>query len=102
MCKVIKVSKSGFYYWMKRQRKQDTSRERYLYIRILEAYEQSKGRYGSPRIYKALKSWGVMCYENQIAKIMQRHDLKAQNHFLKQLKMNWFIGIISRQEQKQN
>ena len=79
MCKVIKVSKSGFYYWMKRQREPVTSRERYLYIRILEAYEQSKGRYGSPRIYKTLKSWGVICYENQIAKIMQKHGLKARS-----------------------
>lgn len=78
MCEVIKVSKSGFYYWMKRQRKPVASRERYLYFRILEAYDQSKGRYGSPRIYKTLRSWGVMCYENQIANIMRKNGLKAK------------------------
>lgn len=79
MCEVIKVSKSGFYHWMKRQRNPITRREKYLYLRILEAYEQNKGRYGSPRIYKTLRSWGVMCYENQIANIMHKYGLKAKS-----------------------
>ena len=78
MCEVIKVSKSGFYKWMKRQREPVTGRERYLYIRILEAFEQSKKTYGSRRIYRTLKSWNVMCYENQVAKIMRINGIKPK------------------------
>ena len=78
MCKVIKVSKSGFYYWMKRQREPVTKRERYLYIRILEAFEQSKKTYGSRRVYQELRSWNVKCYENQIAKIMRFYGIKPK------------------------
>lgn len=75
MCNVIEVSKSGFYKWMKHQRNPLTARERYLYIRILEAFEQSKKTYGSRRIYWKLKAWGVMCYKNQVAKIMRINGL---------------------------
>jgi len=78
MCKVIKVSKSGFYKLMKHQREPVTGRERYLYMRILEAFEQSKKTYGSRRIYRMLKFWGVMCYENQVAKIMRINGIKPK------------------------
>ena len=78
MCQVIKVSKSGFYYWMKRQRTPISARERYLYVRILEAFEQSKRTYGSRRIYWKLRSWGVICYKNQIADIMRVNGLKPK------------------------
>ena len=78
MCEVIKVSKSGFYKWMKHQREPLTVRERYLHIRILEAFEQSKKTYGSRRIFKTLRSWGVMCYENQVAKIMRINGIKPK------------------------
>jgi len=63
---------------MKRQRKPITNREKYLYIRILEVFEQSKKTYGSRRIYKALRNWGVMCYKNQVAKLMRIYGLKPK------------------------
>ena len=78
MCEVIQVSKSGFYHWMKRQREPVTRRERYLYVRILEAFEQSGNRYGSRRIYRTLRSWGVICYENQVANIMRVNEIKPK------------------------
>lgn len=78
MCEVIKVSKSGFYKWMKRQREPLTKKEWHLYIRILEAFAQSKKTYGSRRIYRTLRSWGVMCYENQVAKIMRINGIKPK------------------------
>jgi putative transposase len=78
MCRVIEVSKSGFYRWMKRQRVHDPPYERYLLIRIKEAFEQSKRTYGSRRITLKLKSQGVICYKNQIARIMKKYGIKAK------------------------
>lgn len=63
---------------MKRQREPISQRERYLYIRILEAFEQSKKTYGSRRIYRKLRSWNIICYQNQIAKIMQKFGLQPK------------------------
>lgn len=78
MCRVISVSKSGFYRWMKVQRGQSKHRENYLLIRIKEIYEQNKGVYGSRRITAALRQSGVICYLNQVSKIMQKHGIKAK------------------------
>lgn len=78
MCRVIGVSKSGFYYWMKRQWEPVKPRERYLLIRIKEAFEQSKRTYGYRRIYERLISWGVICYKNQIRKIMKINSIRPR------------------------
>ena len=78
MCKVIEASRSGFYRWMKKQRGYVRPYDRYLLIRIMEAYQQSNGTYGSRRIYKQLKRCGVRCYLNQIEKIMKDNGIKAK------------------------
>jgi putative transposase len=78
MCKVIEASRSGFYRWMKKQRGYIRPYDRYLLIRIKEAYQQSNGTYGSRRIYKQLKRCGVHCYLNQIEKIMKDNGIKAK------------------------
>lgn len=78
MCDVIRANKSGFYRWMKIQFGHESPYERYLLIRVKEAYEQSKGVYGSRRITRTLKSWGIICYLNQITKIMKKNGIKAK------------------------
>lgn len=78
MCRVIGISKSGFYRWMKKQRDYDPPYERYLLIRIKEIYEQSHRTYGSRRITWKLRSQGVICYKNQIARIMKKNGIKAK------------------------
>lgn len=78
MCRVIEVSKSGFYRWMKQQRQPESPYERYLLIRIKEAFEQSNRTYGSRRIFWELISWDVKCYKNQIVRIMKKHGIKAK------------------------
>ena len=72
-------------------------RKIFVYIRILEAYEQNKVRYGSPRIYRTLRSWGVICYKNQVATnigyillmvICRRLTMKGRNY------LNFFVQNI--------
>ena len=78
MCRVISCSPSGFYRWIKARRGQVPPYERYLLIRILEVFQQSKETYGYRRVFKRLRAISVKCYEKQIAKIMQRNGLKAK------------------------
>lgn len=78
MCKVLDASRSGFYRWMKKQWSLGKRYERYLLIRIKEAYHMYKGVYGSRRITRTLKSWGINCYLNQISKIMMENGIKAK------------------------
>ena len=78
MCRVIGISKSGFYRWLKTQRDHVRPYERYLLIRIREIYESSRRIYGSRKITRALRLQGVICYKNQIARIMKKHSIKAK------------------------
>ena len=54
-CKVLKVSRSGYYKWLMRplsSRKIETER---LWIKIKQMWEKSRKTYGAPRIHAELK-----------------------------------------------
>jgi putative transposase len=72
------VSKSGYYAWVKRPASTLTKRRRYLAKCITRIFENSKGRYGSPKVYQALLRKGVRCSENTVARIMRTEGLKAR------------------------
>lgn len=77
MCQALNVHRSGFYAWLKQPesaREQDNQR---LLKCIKEAYTESGGVYGSPRITHELRRQGEVCSENRIAKLMKQHKLKA-------------------------
>ena len=78
MCKVLKVSRSGYYAWRKRPPSARERANRELYKEIKAVYYRSHETYGSPRIYRALKRQGVICSENRVARLMRCHGLKAK------------------------
>ena len=58
MCRVFVVCNSSFYYWLKHPRGKREADRAELLGKIMEAYTDSKGRYGRPRISAALKKKG--------------------------------------------
>jgi len=50
MCSVFKVSRGGFYTWLKRTPSNRSIEDQRLEQEILEAFQNSKNIYGSPRI----------------------------------------------------
>lgn len=50
MCKVLKVSASSYYYWRKNPASKRNQQQKELFAHIRQVYDESKGRYGSPRI----------------------------------------------------
>jgi putative transposase len=78
MCRVLKVSRSGFYAWRERpESKQATSRRRLIGI-IKEVHEESNRSYGSPRVYRELIARGEICCENTVARYMRENDIVAK------------------------
>ena len=78
MCRVLKVSRSGYYRWLKRkpsQRKLDNQR---LDAEIREIYDGSKGRYGSPKITQELRDRGRRVGKNRVAKRMRKTGLRSK------------------------
>jgi transposase InsO family protein len=77
MCRVFKVSKSGYYKWLQQIPSKRKERNKLLHNEIEAIYRASKCRYGSPRITKELQMKGIAVSKVLVAKIMKRHHLKS-------------------------
>ena len=78
MCKELNVSSSGYYAWCKRPASAREMANQELYQKIKVVYNDNRGVYGSPRIYRELKDQGVACSENRIARLMRLRSLRAK------------------------
>ena len=67
MCRVLGVSRSGFYRWQSRPISERDLRREFVESQVLETYATYKARYGAPRIAEELKGLGISCSTNYIA-----------------------------------
>jgi len=59
MCRVLGVSRSGYYAWRKRPPSKRDQKDAMFTKRIRQIHENSRGTYGSPRVHAALQAEGV-------------------------------------------
>lgn len=78
MCRILGVSRSGFYRWRKHPESPRTREDRKLLVHIRAVSQQSRGRYGSPRVYRALQEQGVRCGKHRVERLMRRDGLQAR------------------------
>jgi len=81
MCRVLQVSKSGYYAWNKRPVSQRTKTNARLVNEIKIAYVENRKAYGSPRIHIALRKKGILCGHNRVARLMRVNYIIAQRQF---------------------
>jgi putative transposase len=77
MCKVLKVSRSGYYEWLKRVPSNRDVENQLLMERIRKIYNKSKRTYGSPRITVDLKMQNVIVSRQRVARLMKRANIRA-------------------------
>jgi putative transposase len=77
MCKVLGVSRSGYYAWRNRKAGKRWNENELLLDRIHEIYEKNRRVYGSPRITEELREQGTRCGKNRIARIMKDNGIRA-------------------------
>lgn len=84
MCRVLGVSRSGFYAWQHRPLPRREERNDVLVKRIREVHARSHGTYGSPRVHRVLRKRGFICGRNRVARLMQRESIIAisQHRFM--------------------
>ena len=70
MSRVLGVSRSGFYAWIKRGPSLRAQRDGQLRARIEAIHEYSRGTYGAPRIHAELKDDGVHVGRKRVARLM--------------------------------
>jgi putative transposase len=77
MCRVLGVTRSGFYEWLKEPLSDRAKEDQRLVGLIRGFYAASGGVYGSPRIFKDLRESGEACGLNRVARLMRAHKIKA-------------------------
>lgn len=78
MCKVLKVSRSGYYAWRIKKPGKRQQENQSLLAHIQEIHKQSRRTYGSPRVTEELKEHGITCGKNRIARLMRENDIRAK------------------------
>ncbi len=78
MCHAFKLSRSGFYSWRQRPESKRATANRLLLDNIRRIYKTAKGCYGSPRITSELNDHGYACSRPRIARLMQKHSIRAK------------------------
>ena len=77
MCRLLKVSPSGYYAWRTRPESRRVRVDRELTRAIRQAHAESDGTYGSPRVHAELKARGWQCGRARVARIMRNAGLKG-------------------------
>jgi transposase InsO family protein len=78
MCRLYGVTRAGYYAWRERGCSARERENQQLAERIRTAHRRSRGIYGSPRVYRALKGRGCRASENRVARIMRAQGIKAR------------------------
>jgi putative transposase len=78
MCRVLEVSRSGYYAWLKHPESKKAKDDNVLSQEITEIHRESFGTYGSPRVYRELKRRNKCIGENRVARLMRKDGLRAK------------------------
>ena len=65
------MSKSGYYDWRNRQPSDREIEDGELKLKIKQIFDDNKGRYGSPRIFMALKKQGYKIGKKRVERLYQ-------------------------------
>jgi len=78
MSGVLKVSRSGYYAWERREPSLRQRGNEELLRQIREIHAQGRRFYGSPRIAAELRKQGIRCGKNRVARIMRAHSIRGE------------------------
>ena len=77
MCRVLGLSTSGYYGWLKRPPSERERRNEALQGRIEAVWRDSRETYGRPRIHAALRARGERVSQKRVARLMKRAGIRG-------------------------
>ena len=77
LCRVLGVSKSGYYAWRGRPPSERRRQDTLLTEKIREIHSRSRETYGYPRVHAELRSLGVRCGRRRVARLMRAAGLRG-------------------------
>jgi transposase InsO family protein len=77
-CELLKVSRSAYYAARGDEPSGRTRRDAELAAQVKTVHEESKGRYGSPRIHAQLRTQGLQHSRKRVARLMRAQGLQGR------------------------
>ncbi len=77
MCRVLEVSTSGYYAWLKREPSQRQRSDQTLLATIKQIHTDSGETYGAPRIHAELRAQGNYVGRKRVARLMRQAGLQG-------------------------
>jgi putative transposase len=78
MCRILDVSRSGFYAWLDRPMSSTARSNERLKLEIRALHSEVDRRYGAIKVQKELNGRGVGCGRNRVARLMRECGLKSK------------------------
>jgi putative transposase len=78
MCKVLGVSRSGYYAFRTRRVSKRAEANARLLEEIKRVHHESRSTYGAPRVHAALRRRGLVCSKNRVARLMAGASIVAK------------------------
>jgi transposase InsO family protein len=78
MCRVLSVSRGGYYGWMRRPPSARAQGNTTLDAAITDVFTAQKGRAGSPRVTLGLQAQGIAAGRHRVARRMKKLQLRAK------------------------
>jgi putative transposase len=77
LCRMLGVSKSGYYAWRTRPPSNRSRHDALLTEKIRQIHSRSRKSYGYPRVHAELRSLGVRCGRRRVARLMRAAGLRG-------------------------
>jgi len=77
LCRVLGVSRSGYYDWRDRLPSKRARENASLTEKIREIHVRSRGTYGYPRVHAELKALGIRCSRGRVARLMRKDGIRG-------------------------
>ena len=77
MCRVLEVSRSGYYAWLKREPSARDKANAALLEVIKDIHKESDKTYGAPRVHAELEERGPQASLNRVARVMREAEIQG-------------------------
>ena len=78
LCRVLQVSRAGFYAWLGRPEPERVRRDQQLSVLVQASFEESRKTYGSPRVLRDLVDGGERVSRKRVARLTRESGLEAR------------------------
>ena len=78
MCRLLQVSRSGFYAWCARAPSARARSDTRLRVEVRAVHRASRGIYGAPRVHEEMQAAGVRIARKRVARLMREVGLRSK------------------------